>query len=117
MTVQVHAANVQNRDGAKPLLRASRRMWCFVETVFTDGGYAGKLINWAKEKTHLKLEIIKRPRAPPRFEPLPRRWVVKRSFAWLIRNRRLVRDFEQRTDVAKTLIRIAAISTMLRRID
>ena len=43
--------------------------------------------------------------------------VVERSFAWLIKNRRLVRDFEQRTDVAKTLIRIAAISTMLRRIE
>ena len=69
------------------------------------------------KKTYLKLEIIKRPSALPRFEPLPRRRVVERSFAWLIRNRRLVRDFEQRTDVAKTLIRIAAISTMLRRIE
>ena len=44
LTVQVHAANIQDRDGAKPLLRASRRMWCFVQTVFADGGYAGKLI-------------------------------------------------------------------------
>ena len=74
------------------------------------------MVTWAKEKTHLKLEIIKRPRALPRFEPLPRRWVVERSFAWLIKNRRLVRDFEQRTDVAETLIRIAAIGTMLKRI-
>ena len=88
LTVQVHAANIQDRDGAKPLLRASRRIWCFVQTVFADGGYAGKLINWAKEKNHLKLEIIKRPRALPRFEPLPRRWVVERSFAWLIKIRR-----------------------------
>ena len=71
----------------------------------------------SQRKTHLKLEIIKLPRALPRFEPLPRRWVVKRSFAWLIENRRPIRDFEQRTDVAETLIRIAAISTMLRRID
>lgn len=114
--MQVHAASVQDRDGAKPLLRASRRMWCFVETVFADGGYAGKLVDWAKQKTHLALQIIKRPRALPRFEPLPRRWVVERSFAWLIKNRRLVRDFEQRTDVAETLIRIAATATMLRRI-
>ena len=116
MSVQVHSASVQDRDGAKPLLRASRRMWCFVETVFADGGYAGKLVDWARQKTHLALRIIKRPRALPRFEPLPRRWVVERSFAWLIKNRRLVRDFEQRTDVAETLIRIAATATMLRRI-
>ena len=73
-------------------------------------------MSWAKEKAHLTLEIITRPRGLPRFEPLPRRWVVERSFAWLIKNRRLVRDFEQRTDVAETLIRIAATATMLRRI-
>ena len=115
--MQVHAASVQDRDGAKPLLRASRRLWNFVQTVFADGGYAGKLVDWARQKTHLGLQIIKRPRALPRFEPLPRRWVVERSFAWLIKNRRLVRDFEQRTDVAETLIRIAATATMLRRID
>ena len=116
LTVQVHAANIQDRDGAKRLLRASRRTWCFIETVFADGGYAGRLVSWAKEKAHLTLEIITRPRGLPRFEPLPRRWVVERSFAWLIKNRRLVRDFEQRTDVAETLIRIAATATMLRRI-
>jgi transposase len=115
--VQVQAASVQDRDGAKPLLRASRRLWCFVETVFADGGYAGKLVDWARQKTYLALAIIKRPRALSRFEPLPRRWVVERSFAWLIKHRRLIRDFEQRTDVAETLIRIAATAAMLRRIN
>lgn len=87
-----------------------------MQTVFADGGYAGKLVAWAKENTHLALSIIKRPRALPRFEPLPRRWVVERTFGWIIKNRRLVRDFEQRTDVAETLIRIAATATLIRRI-
>ena len=110
----------RQRAGSRWSQAAAARVaarWCLVETVFADGGYAGKLINWAKETTHLKLEIIKRPRPLPRFEPLPRRWVVERSFAWLIKNRRLIRDFEQRTDVAETLNRIATISIMLRRID
>ena len=116
LVVQVHAGDVQDRDGAKPLLRASRRLWVFVEAVFADGGYAGKLVAWAKEKTQHALIIVKRPRALPRFEPLPRRWVIERTFGRMIKNRRLVRDFEQRTDVAETLIRIAATATMLRRI-
>jgi transposase len=116
LAVQVHAGDVQDRDGAKPLLRASRRLWAFVGTVFADGGYAGKLVAWAKGKTHLTLSIVKRPRALPRFEPLPHRWVIERSFGWLVKNRRLVRDFEQRTDVAETLILIAATATLLRRI-
>jgi len=87
-----------------------------VHTVFADGGYAGKLVEWARGKTHLSLQIVKRPRALPHFEPLPRRWVIERSFAWLIKHRRLLRDLEQRTDVAETLILIAATATMLRRI-
>ena len=112
----MHAGSVQDRDGAKPLLSASRGLWAFVETVFADGGYAGKLVAWAQQKANLVLSIVKRPRALPRFEPLPRRWVIERTFGWLIKNRRLVRDFEQRTDVAETLIRVAATATMLRRI-
>ncbi len=116
LAVQVQSASVQDRDGAKPLLRASRSLWCFVRTVFADGGYAGKLIDWARSETHLNLQIVKRPRTLHHFEPLPRRWVVERSFAWLIKHRRLLRDLEQRTDVAETLILIAATATMLRRI-
>jgi transposase len=115
LTVQVNAGSVQDHDGAKPLPRAFRRLWCFVETVFADGGNAGKLVDLAKQRTHLALEIMKRPRALPRFEPLPRRWVMERSLARLIASRRLVRDFEQRTDVAETLTHIAATATMLRR--
>jgi transposase len=112
----VHAGSLQDRDGAKPLLRASRRLWAFVETVFADGGYAGKLVEWARQKANLDLAIVRRPRALSGFEPLPRRWVIERSFGWLIKHRRLVRDFEQRTDVAETMLRIAATATMLRRI-
>ena len=114
--MQVQSASVQDRDGAGPLLRASRALWCFVQTVFADGGYAGKLVDWARQKTNLALSIVKRPHALPRLEPLPRRWVIERCFAWLIKNRRLVRDFEQRTDVTETLIIIAATATMLRRL-
>jgi transposase len=116
LDVQVHAGSVQHRDGAKPLWRAARGLWAFVETVFADGGYAGKLANRAKRNADLTLSRVKRPRASPWFEPLPRRWVIERAFARLIENRRLVRDFEQRTDVAETFIRIAATATMLRRV-
>lgn len=112
----MQSASIQDRDGAKPLLRASRALWCFVETVFADGGYAGKLVDWARQKSNLALSIVKRPRALPRFEPLPRRWVIERTFAWLIKNRRLIRDLEQRTDVAETLILIAATANMIRRV-
>ena len=87
-----------------------------METVFADGGYAGKLIDWAKEKAHLTLQIIKRPRALPRFEPLPRRWVVGRTFAWLGRCRRLAKDFENMTRNALSFLKLASIRLMTRRL-
>ena len=56
MRVEVHGADVQDRDGAKGLLLRSRRLYPFVERVFADGGYAGKLVNWAKDKANLALD-------------------------------------------------------------
>ena len=49
------------------------------------------------------------------FAVIRRRWVVERTFAWIVKNRRLVRDYEQLTAVAETLITIAASATLLRR--
>jgi transposase len=108
LAVRVHAADVQDRDGAKLALKASRARFPFVQTVFADGGYAGRLEAWARAKANLALSVVKRPRALTGFEPLPRRWVIERSFAWLIKNRRLVRDFEQHPET------IAAATTLIR---
>ena len=116
LAVRVHAADVQDRDGAKLALKASRASFPFVQTVFADGGYAGRLEAWARAKANLALSIVRRPRTLAGFEPLPRRWVIERSFAWLIKNRRLVRDFEQHPETSETLITIAAATTLIRRL-
>lgn len=115
LAVRVHAADIQDRDGGKLPLMASRRRYPFVARVFADGGYAGRLVEWAADKTHVTLDIIRRGAGAKGFEVLPRRWVVERTFAWIFKNRRLVRDYEQITDVAETLITIAASATLLRR--
>ena len=116
LAVRVHAANVQDRDGAKLALKASRARFPFIETVFADGGYAGRLEAWARANANVALSIVRRPQALTGFQPLPRRWVIERSFAWLIKNRRLVRDFEQRAETSETLITIAAATTLIRRL-
>ena len=79
------------------------------------GGYAGKLVLWAKDKTNLVLEIIRRMPWAEGFVVIKRRWVVERTFAWIMQRRRLVRDYEQLPAVAETLIVIAASATLLRR--
>ena len=69
----------------------------------------------AKDKAHIIVEVIKRSPAAKGFEVLRRRWVVERTFAWIIKNRRFVRDYEQLTSVAETLTIIAASATLIRR--
>src|SRR6185437_9743384 len=85
LTVLITAAGVQDRDGAKPLLRNLRRAFPPVRLTWADGGYAGKLVTWAasKLKPKLTLEIVKRPDDLHTFQVLPRRWVVERTLAWI----------------------------------
>jgi len=115
LAVEVHAADIQDRDGAKGVLKRSRARFPFVEHVFADGGYAGKLVAWAKDKTHVTIEIVRRKPYMKGFVVTRRRWVVERTFAWIMKCRRLVRDYEQLTEVAETLITIAASATLVRR--
>ncbi|MFD5279058.1 transposase [Streptomyces rubrogriseus] len=68
---------------------------CFsIRLVWADGGYAGRLVDWATEKCRLTLQIVKRCDDTAGFVVLPRRCVVERTLSWLMRSRRLVRDYE-----------------------
>ena len=94
MSAAVHPAGVQDRDGALPLLRAARRLFPFVEVIFADGAYQGEATASAVAETgRWRLEIVKRGDGTG-FVPLPKRWIVERTFAWLGRCRRLAKDFE-----------------------
>ena len=115
LIVRVHSAGIQDRDGGKAVLKASRARYPFVERAFADGGYAGRLVRWARDKAHIVVEIVKRDPATKGFEVLRRRWVVERTFAWIVKNRRFTRDYEQLTAVSETLIIIAATATLIRR--
>jgi len=111
----VHGAGIQDRDGAKGVLRRSRARFPFVERAYVDGGYAGQLVHWAERQTHILLEVVKRGADQAGFTVIRRRWVVERTFAWIVKNRRFVRDYEQLTTVAEALITIAASATLIRR--
>ncbi|WP_328792665.1 MULTISPECIES: hypothetical protein [unclassified Streptomyces] len=62
--------------------------------MWADGGYAGRLVSWAKQQQGLALEIVKRSDDASGFVVLPGRRVVERALSWLMRSRRLVRDYE-----------------------
>jgi transposase len=116
LSVVVHPADVQDRDGAFHLLRRARRLFPFIQRIFADGGYAGDKMALVVWRTGAwKLEIVKRFHAAG-FEVLPKRWIVERTFAWISRNRRLARDFERYATTVAAFIRLAMIRIMLRRL-
>ncbi|MFI2429238.1 transposase [Streptomyces sp. NPDC018955] len=50
------------------------------------------------------------------FTVLPKRWLVERTFAWLMHSRRLARHYETRTDTSEAVIRWAMGMVMSRRL-
>jgi transposase len=116
LTMLVTSASVQDRDAAKPLLWNLRRAFPSIKLTWADGGYAGKLVTWAKTRLHLRLEIVKRPDDLHTFEVLPRRWVVERTLAWITRHRRTVRDYERLAARHETYVYWSMIIVMTRRI-
>ena len=113
MSVIVHPADVQDRDGARGLLRTARRSFPFIETIFADAGYQGPRMAATVAATgRWRLEIVKRTDAH-RFVVLPKRWIVERTFAWISRNRRLARDFERYARTVVAFVRLAMIRIML----
>tara|TARA_B100000745_G_scaffold129040_1_gene84148 strand:+ start:461 stop:850 length:390 start_codon:yes stop_codon:yes gene_type:complete len=116
LCVVVHPANIQDRDGAKQVLKKAKDKFPRLKLVWADGGYRGKLIDWVQQTCGWVLEIIKRSDDIKGFHVLPRRWVVERTFAWLSRCRRFSKDYEELTETGEAFVQIAMIHLMLRRI-
>jgi transposase len=116
LAVMVTAASVQDREAAFRLLCLVRERFSSIALAWADGGYAGRLITWAAKTLRLTITIVKRTDDAKGFAVLPRRWVVERTLGWLTRNRRLVRDYERRTDTHEAMTTIAMIILMSRRL-
>lgn len=119
LKVVVTAGNVQDRDGAKSLLeeiRTEHEVIKRLELIWADGSYRGELIAWVDEMLGWKLEIVEKSKDQQGFQVLPKRWIVERTFAWLVRQRRLARDYERLPETSESFIYVAMIRLMLRKL-
>jgi putative transposase len=116
LAVVVHAADIQDRDGAKLVLSKLLGRFPRLKLIWADAGYAGQLVDWVQALTGWILEIVKRPRDSHSFEVLPRRWVVERTLGWLGRNRRLSKDYEALPESSEAWVHIAMTHLMLKRL-
>jgi transposase len=113
LVLQLQPASVQDRDGAIPLLKASRASFPFIELAFADSGYNAERVKGA---TDIRVEIVSKPADQVGFAVHRRRWVIERLFAWLGRNRRLAKDFEATVASATAFLYVASVMLLTRRL-
>lgn len=128
----VHPADLADRDGAKLLLAPLQDQLPRLQHIWADSAYAGKCAEWVQATLGWTLEIVKHwwtgvrwvwvgpgqepPTIPRGFQVLPRRWVVERTFAWLVLYRRLAKDYEELPATGEALIYVAMARLMVRRL-
>ncbi len=116
VVVLVTAASVQDRDGGRLVLDKARMAMPSIALVWADGGYAGRCVEFARRFLRIALQIVKKPERQRTFEVLPRRWVVERTLSWLVRCRRLDRDYERLPEHAEAMVKWSMIGLMTRRL-
>lgn len=130
LKAKVHSAALQDREGAKRLLLPLKNWLSRMKVIWVDNGYRGDPFRkWVADRLHWRVEVVgdfklgvwmpKDAPLPLRkqgFQVLPRRWVVERTFAWLVRYRRLAQEYEYLTESSEAWIYIAMSHIMLRRL-
>jgi putative transposase len=116
LDVVVHAAGIQDYDGAKDLLKSLHNQVKSIKKLWADSIYkCNGLVEWVRKTLSIALDVVERPKGQKGFMVLPRRWVVERTFGWFGRYRRLSKDYERCTMSSEGTIYIASIHTMIRR--
>lgn len=130
--VSITGANISDKQGFNQLLEKKKSCFPFVKKIWADHGYQGERLKKIALEHEIELEIVKRPPSRYRiynekfeaewipikreFSILPRRWVVERTFAWMIKNRRLSKDYEYLTEVSQTYMYMGMCRILLKRI-
>jgi transposase len=116
LAVLITGAHVQDRHAAKPMLWALRACFPTIRLVWADSGYTGKLVDWAAATLALTLQIVRKLADQVGFVVLHRRWAMERTFSWINRCRRTVRDYERLPANHAAMVQWAMVIIMTRRL-
>jgi putative transposase len=118
LKVLCRRGNLSDTKGAMLLLEElPETLWERMELIWADGGYRGDFVKWVKQTFDVSLEITLRSDDATGFQVVPWRWVVERTFAWLGNFRRLSKDYEFFCENSESMIYIASIHRLLRRLS
>lgn len=128
----MHPADIQDRDGATLVVAPLVGRFPRLAVIWADAGYRGKCMERLQAILPVRVEIVKHwwtgistvwgasgkepPEKPVGFVPLPHRWIVERTFAWFLTNRRLVVDFDELPTSSAARLYLCMIRIMLRRL-
>jgi len=117
MEILIVAANVGERKGAEKLFNQAKGKYPRLRKVLADQGFDGeKYVAGIELLFGFVFEIVNKVLGVGGFQVQPKRWIVERTFGWLIWNRRLVKDYEENTEVSRAFIQLAMIRLMLRQL-
>ena len=119
MAVSVHEASIHDSKGAESALEKLAHKFPRLKKILADGGYRGDgLKEMVRKKLGCQLEVVLRPdESPKKFNVIPLRWIVERSFAWLYNFRRIALDYEFHSESSEAMIQIAFSKIMLNKLS
>lgn len=116
VALSVTSADVQDRDALRDLVHEARTKSDRLVNVLVDGAYNGAAVDAVQEETGIAVTMVKRSDTTPGFVVLPKRWVVERTFGWLVYYRQLSREYDRTVASSETWTRIACATIALRRL-
>jgi putative transposase len=117
LSFYVTPANVHDTYGARCLLAGLKYFVPRLTKIWADQAYQGhNLADWCMDTGDWVLEIVKRRPGVRGWSQQPKRWIVERTFTWLLRSRRLVVDYERRVQTSETFIEVAMIRLLVTRL-
>lgn len=116
LLIFVTSASIQDRDGGVELCDDAQQQFPTLKKVWADSAYRGELVEYVTKWCRFVLEIVAKPKEQRGFQVHAKRWIVERTLAWLNLARRLSKDYERTVESSETMVRVASIRLMLRRL-
>jgi len=116
LAVVITSASVQDRDGAVPVIERAALEHSYLQKIWADGAYHGRVLDELQARTNIEIEIVKRTDDMQGFVVLPQRWIVERTFGWFERFRLLSREYERTTTSSRDDIFHAMCMVMCKRL-
>jgi putative transposase len=117
LLVVVTAASVQEANSAEFLGPKLEGKFPRLKKILVDGAYKEKFIDWFTKRCKWIIEVAKRREDAIGFEVIPLRWIVERTFGWYNHFRGLSKDYEYHPEMSESMVYLASIRIMLKRLS